>query len=433
MTPLPRHSTRVATLLAAVSLASITPPALARAQLAPSAEVGYRQWTRPERTAAAPVAALSIGGAAWRGLELSAAGALALDERPSRLLGGHLAATLALPAVARVRGIRPELVGRVDRDPADTSGGRARLEAGGRLLFERRLGGLWAGAGAVRPPSGRELGVDVGVGAWRALGPAVVSASVRRRSGGGVVAYEDSLGVDMRRCHGGTYGSPPRPGVICAQRTVTSDLEAAARWRIGRAEVEAGAVARLTGQTAGVAGPRRAWAGGRVAVPLTPAVTALAELRQLPPDVARGLPQRTAASFGLRLRPPAPGARPRPDLVPGAGGPRAVARTPSVIVGPPEPGGVRRVRLVLPGARRVELRGDMTKWTPVTLQHAGAGTQAWEGRFTLAEGVYHFAVRTDGGEWRVPAGVPVVDDGFGGEVGVLVVEPARDGREGGPR
>jgi hypothetical protein len=348
MPPLSRHSPRVAALLAAVALASTAPPRLARAQLAPSAEVGYRQWTRSERTAAAPVAAVSVSGTAWRGLELSAVGALALDERPSRLLGGHLAATLGLPGRARDGRLRPELLGRIDRDPADTSGSRARLEAGGRLLFERRRGGLWAGAGAVRPPSGRDLGADFGVGAWRALGPAVVSASLRRRSGGGVVAYEDSLGVDMRRCHGGTYGSPPRPGVICAQRTATSDVEAAARWRIGRAEVEAGAVARLTGQTPGVTAPRRAWAGGRVAVPLTPAVTALAELRQLPADVARGLPQRTAASFGLRLRPPAPREGPRPDLVPHAGGPRAGARAPTVTVGPPEPGGGRRVRLVLP-------------------------------------------------------------------------------------
>jgi hypothetical protein len=74
----------------------------------------------------------------------------------------------------------------------------------------------------------------------------------------------------------------------------------------------------------------------------------------------------------------------------------------------------------------------MTGWTPVTLRPA-AGTQGWEGRFPLAEGVYHFAVRADGGEWRVPPGVPVVDDGFGGEVGVLVVEPARDERGGSPR
>jgi len=124
----------------------------------------------------------------------------------------------------------------------------------------------------------------------------------------------------------------------------------------------------------------------------------------------------------VRLRPgPRRGGAP-PASGPQTDAPRPAARAPSVSVGSPDEGGRRALRLVLPGARRVELRGDMTSWSVVTLEPAAGRAQAWEGRFALPDGVYHFAVRVDGGEWRVPPGVPAVDDGFGGEVGVLVVE-----------
>jgi hypothetical protein len=40
----------------------------------------------------------------------------------------------------------------------------------------------------------------------------------------------------------------------------------------------------------------------------------------------------------------------------------------------------------------------------------------------LPPGVHTLAVRVDGGAWGAPPGLPAADDGFGGEVGTLVVE-----------
>jgi hypothetical protein len=40
----------------------------------------------------------------------------------------------------------------------------------------------------------------------------------------------------------------------------------------------------------------------------------------------------------------------------------------------------------------------------------------------LNPGVHRLAVRFDGGAWQAPAGLPTAPDGFGGEVGLLIVE-----------
>ncbi|MEX2473249.1 MAG: glycogen-binding domain-containing protein, partial [Gemmatimonadota bacterium] len=66
--------------------------------------------------------------------------------------------------------------------------------------------------------------------------------------------------------------------------------------------------------------------------------------------------------------------------------------------------------------------GDWNDWTPEPLR------QDAEGRWTLpaglSPGIYRFNLRVDGMRWIVPDGVPVADDGFGGEVGILIVRDA---------
>jgi hypothetical protein len=92
-------------------------------------------------------------------------------------------------------------------------------------------------------------------------------------------------------------------------------------------------------------------------------------------------------------------------------------------------GGARVLRVLVPGARRVELMGDFTDWTPVALapldrRAAGRGRDGddvWLAELVIAPGVHRVNVRVDGGPWRPPPGLSVVRDEFGGEVGLLVV------------
>jgi Glycogen recognition site of AMP-activated protein kinase len=67
----------------------------------------------------------------------------------------------------------------------------------------------------------------------------------------------------------------------------------------------------------------------------------------------------------------------------------------------------------------VSVAGDFNGWRPVPLQHEG---REWLIRLPLAPGVYHYAFRSDRGQWFVPPSVPNRrDDGMGGYVAVLVV------------
>jgi hypothetical protein len=65
------------------------------------------------------------------------------------------------------------------------------------------------------------------------------------------------------------------------------------------------------------------------------------------------------------------------------------------------------------------LAGDFNGWQPTTMTADG---RWWTITFFLAPGVYRYSFRDADGQWFLPASIPYrVDDGFGGENGVLVV------------
>lgn len=67
----------------------------------------------------------------------------------------------------------------------------------------------------------------------------------------------------------------------------------------------------------------------------------------------------------------------------------------------------------------VMVAGDFNGWRPVPMQREG---REWVIHLPLTPGVYHYAFRSDHGEWFVPASAPNRrDDGMGGYVAVLVV------------
>ncbi|HST58451.1 MAG TPA: glycogen-binding domain-containing protein [Longimicrobium sp.] len=75
----------------------------------------------------------------------------------------------------------------------------------------------------------------------------------------------------------------------------------------------------------------------------------------------------------------------------------------------------------LPRAEHAEapmVLGDFSEWQPVAMTDEDG---AWVARVKVAPGAYHYAFRAADGQVVVPAGVPTVDDGFGGRSAVLVV------------
>ncbi len=74
----------------------------------------------------------------------------------------------------------------------------------------------------------------------------------------------------------------------------------------------------------------------------------------------------------------------------------------------------------VPGARRVEVKGDFTDWKPVELAAAGPGV--WQARLRVAPGIHRVNLPVDGGPWIVPPGLPSLVDEFDGAVGILIVE-----------
>ena len=106
-------------------------------------------------------------------------------------------------------------------------------------------------------------------------------------------------------------------------------------------------------------------------------------------------------------------------------GPARAATTPprmgsgeASIVAMSADGGAAVVRVHAAGARRVEIMGDLTGWSPVVLERRG---DQWEARLTTTPGAHHVVVRIDGGAWAPPANLPRIDDELGGTVGLLVI------------
>jgi hypothetical protein len=71
-------------------------------------------------------------------------------------------------------------------------------------------------------------------------------------------------------------------------------------------------------------------------------------------------------------------------------------------------------------ATKVELMGDFTEWQPVEMARQSA--TRWRVRLAAEPGVHYLNVRYDGGGWQSPPGVSVIQDEFGKESGVLVID-----------
>ncbi|MDZ7778487.1 MAG: glycogen-binding domain-containing protein [Gemmatimonadota bacterium] len=148
------------------------------------------------------------------------------------------------------------------------------------------------------------------------------------------------------------------------------------------------------------------WLGASAAFWLRPEAALVVSGGRYAPDVIQGLPGGDYVSVGFRIT----GSRARPV-------PEPAARSPLLFT---EASATRgSIGFELPEARTVEVAGDWNDWTPEPLSRDSDGR--WVLPPGLAPGVYRFNLRVDGERWIVPEGVPSSDDGFGGEVGLLVI------------
>ena len=122
-------------------------------------------------------------------------------------------------------------------------------------------------------------------------------------------------------------------------------------------------------------------------------------------DLLQGLSGGDFLSLGLRLTP----RRVRPIPISAA----------APIVYTSEQAQRGSIGFEIEGATSIEIAGDWNSWTPEPLARDAAGQ--WVLPTALQAGVYRFNLRVDGERWVVPEGVPAVDDGFGGQVGLLIV------------
>ena len=124
-------------------------------------------------------------------------------------------------------------------------------------------------------------------------------------------------------------------------------------------------------------------------------------------DPVRGVPQTTFASISLRV----------------SGSPHATIGRRRMVAGARmsvERVDASRCRFELRGVRgsRVEVMGDFTDWSPVSLELAG---DVWRFERSVMPGLHKLAIRIDGGEWIAPANIPRATDDLGGVVGLITV------------
>ena len=318
----------------------------------------------------------------------SGAATRASDGRSTGIALGSASYAVPLRRVRLEAGGTATVLGTSDLQPSSSWLGFSRAHVVGET------GGVWVGGGGGRVRTERRsYGAATGdLGAWLRRGEHRLSFTVApvRTSTITTFVFDDETVLRLREPVGYT------------------DLTLAAHGGWGAFELDAAAVVRdgwkgfvASASTASVSG---AWW-------VTPHVgVAAAAGRQLS-DPMRGTVHARYATIAVRFSVE----RHRSERRPSA--PRVAVGEASLVV---EPGGdgTATIRVHSPGARRVEIMGDMTAWEPKELDRR---SDRWEGRLTLTSGPHHVLVRIDGGPWMPPSNLPRIDDEYGGRVGLIVV------------
>lgn len=322
---------------------------------------------------------------------------------------GFLSGSIFTPSM---HGFRAELAASASGIAYTGHGRSAYLVGQSRLHFGGDNVGVWAGGGLGHTrshESGSKL-VIVDAGAWlRGRGLTLSASFTQSRFRSGATTSDVSqLIAPWHLAFDAAVPSGP------ARDRVLDDAVIAAHWEVGMFDIDASAGARIRSHT----DPAQRWGTFGATFWMTPSLGVVASGGTYPESYIQGFPSTHYANVGLRFV--SSGRRnPAEMRVPRESTPRRPAGTPKrfAVLGS---GAERTIRVVLPGAERVELMADFTGWVPEALERAAADT--WELHTPLAPGIYRVSVRVDGGSWRAPPGIPARANEFGSDAGVVVVE-----------
>ncbi|HMA40959.1 MAG TPA: glycogen-binding domain-containing protein [Gemmatimonadales bacterium] len=307
-----------------------------------------------------------------RSLYATLSGALAAFEASQWTSQGHGDVSLLFVPSRSLRLLRGEVVGSADGSVHSsgyrTAGTRGEL----RLHIAGGSTGLWVGATAGTGWTSSSTGIATAIGptagAWGRRGSWTATAvwTPFRLSGAWYQQMEGrvttSLGPVDATAYGGWRGAPGSSGL-----------------------------------------PNSSWGGGTLTFWITRTAAVLLSGGNYASDLLQALPRGRYLSAGIRL------SRGRPSLWAGSTAARPLYTHAS---------GETELRFSIAGVSRVDLVADWTRWQPVPLERTPDGK--WAVRVSLTSGVHRFNLIVDG-RWIVPAGVTAVDDGFGGQTGLLVV------------
>jgi len=203
------------------------------------------------------------------------------------------------------------------------------------------------------------------------------------------------------------------------------DGQIAVNWTSERLDLSALAATRWGSRLPFDPSATRTWASVAITAWATPVLGIVGAAGTYPVDPTQGFPGGRFASLGIRL---ASGRRNALKSGKSPQGMESVRTEVPAGLSPAadlfrveaRPQGVVMLMVHAPSARRVEVNGDFTGWTPVDLKQTSGGW--WALAMPIAPGKYDMNLRVDGGAWIVPPGLLGMKDEFEGSVGLLIVE-----------
>jgi len=366
---------------------------------------------------------------------LTARGAAFVSEQNLQIADGLVSGTFTSPTVY---GVHAEMIGNASRAVDERSLGTDQVDVQTRvhLLFSQH-GGLWLGGGVARPWRVAVISsADVtDAGAWTKigdatakLGVATLTATFTNFSFSKVASVHDS-GAAAVSCGvapiPAAASSTMRPlftesatGGACERPSRFSDLEGALRWEAGPLELNAQTGYRF-GNAYDVTPDSRRWTSAMATIWFTDRVAFIGGGGRQPALPLRGLPARSFGMAGLEVA-YSPISR---LAVP-------VSLPHTVLVKKFElqhvNGGMQKIVIRVGGVETVDVMGDFSDWSPLTLVRRGR--DLWELNVPVSAGMHQINVRVDGGPWMAPPGLPTMNDSFNGFVGLVVVPGEKGGR-----
>jgi hypothetical protein len=346
---------------------------------------------------------VSLGSSAW------------YANQSWQLVDGSIGGTLVAPTIY---GVRAELIGNAARAYDDRSFGADQVDVGTRINFAfSKRAGAWIGGGVARPWRVNVVStIDLmNAGGWVDIGRAnlAITGTTLRLNKMGTneqpTSLEDCAAPSNLGLGDGPAAASSAEG--CRLRSQVTDLTGSFRWNLDRVEL-AGELGARVGPTADVASDSKRWASGTFTMWLAPRAAFVMGGGQQPSNPARGIPARTFGTVGMMFAyAPTKYSVPVTDM--------SQARI-AFFETKPVAEGMQKIIVRVARVESVDVMGDFSHWTPLTMVRRGR--DIWELSVPLKPGRHQINIRTDGGKWVAPPGLPKMNDMFSGEVGVLIVK-----------